>query len=160
LEKSNELEQKPGIESVQKSQVQTEEIKTANVTPVYDRGGGYVEFEERLFQRDALKELRPDLFSLKGSMGVQSNSNFGTQFPKIASKGDIFVRVDVLPNRVFKFDGIKWLEQNKNLTQSYMDNDYIEFLIEKLNTGEYDMEQLSENEKSIIEAHLKGDQNS
>ena len=93
-------------------------------------------------------------------MGVQSNSNFGTQFPKIASKGDIFVRVDVLPNRVFKFDGIKWLEQNKNLTQSYMDNDYIEFLIEKLNTGEYDMEQLSENEKSIIEAHLKGDQNS
>lgn len=79
----------------------------------------------------------------------------------MAKKGDIFVRVDVLPNRVFKFDGKKWLEQNKSVTQSYMYNkDYIEFLIEKINSGEYDLDVLSEDERAEIENYLKGNQNS
>lgn len=78
----------------------------------------------------------------------------------MAKKGDIFVRVDALPNRVFKFDGKKWLEQNKAITQTYMYNkDYIEFLIEKLNSGEYDLDVLSDDEKAEIEAYLKGNQN-
>jgi hypothetical protein len=137
------------------------EIDTSeNVTPVHNTGNGYVEFEGRQFQRDALKELRPDLFRLKADDGYKVNSNFGTQFPRIATKGDLFVRVDVLPNRVFKFDGKKWLEQNKNLTQSYMDRGYIEFLVDKLNNGEYDLDQLSEGEKAELEDYLKGNQNS
>lgn len=122
-------------------------------------GNGYVEFEDKLFQRDALKELRPDLFKLKVDNGPQHSTNFGTQFPKIASKGDMFVRVDVLPNRVFKFDGRKWLEQNKNLTQSYMDSSYIEYLVDKLGKGEYDLDHLTDNEKAELEEYLNGNQN-
>jgi hypothetical protein len=61
---------------------------------------------------------------------------------------------------VFKFDGKKWLEQNKNLTQSYMDQGYVEFLIDKLNRGEYDLDQLSDGERSELEDYLKGNQNS
>jgi len=132
------------------------------VTPLHDVGNGYVEFNNGLFNKDALKEIRPDLFSAKADLNkTQSNTNFGTQFPKIAAKGDIFVRVDVLPNRVFKFDGKKWLEQSKDVSQSYLGNkDYIEFLIEKIGKGEYDLEVLSDTEKAEIEEYLKGNQNS
>lgn len=132
------------------------------MTPLHDVGNGYVEFNNGLFNKDALKEIRPDLFSAKADLNkTQSNTNFGTQFPKIAAKGDIFVRVDVLPNRVFKFDGKKWLEQSKDVSQSYLGNkDYIEFLIEKIGKGEYDLEVLSDTEKAEIEEYLKGNQNS
>lgn len=159
MEEPNKLEPKPDIKSVQEV-VAPKEIITEGVTPLKDVGNGYVEFNSSLYQSNALKELRPDLFSAKADLGAQKSTGFGTQFPKIAAKGDIFVRVDVLPNRVFKFDGKKWLEQNKNTSQSYMYNkEYIEFLIEKLNSGEYDLDVFSDDEKAEIEAHLKGNQN-
>lgn len=155
MEKSNQLEQKPSTESYK-------EIITEGVTPLHDTGNGYVEFEQKLFQRDALKELRPDLFSAKADLanGTKSNSNFGTQFPKMAAKGNIFVRVDVSPNRVYKFDGNKWIEQNKELSQTYMFNqEYLEFLVNKISSGEYDVEQFNDQEKIEIENYLKGNQN-
>lgn len=122
-------------------------------------GGGYVEFNNGLFRKEALKELRPDLFSIKADTGYKIDTNFGTQFPKIARKGDIFVRVDVLPNRVFKFDGKKWLEQSKEVTTSYLDKGYLDFLIAKIGSGEYDLDLLSENERNEIEQYIKGTQN-
>ena len=140
--------------------VQTKDIVTEGVTPITDVGDGYVKFGNGVYNKKALKEIRPDLFSIRVDNGVKSSTNFGSQFPKIAAKGDIFVRVDVLPNRVFKFDGIKWIEQNKSNTQSYLYNkDYIEFLIEKINLGEYDLDTLNEEEKSEIETYLNNSQN-
>lgn len=150
----------PDVKVVSKVNTTNKEIITDNVTPVHDKGGGYVEFEDKLFQKDALRELRPDLFSIKAdALGIQSQTNFGTNFPKIGKKGDIFVRVDVMPNRVFKFDGKKWLEQSKELTQSYLDNNYLEYLVSKISSGEYDLEQLTEIEKFELEEYLKGTQN-
>jgi hypothetical protein len=154
------LEQKPDTKP-SKEVVAPKEIITEGVTPLQDVGNGYVQFNNALFQSNALRELRPDLFSAKADLGAQSSTGFGSQFPKMAMKGDIFVRVDVLPNRVFKFDGNKWLEQNKSTSQSYLYNkEYIEFLIERINSGEYDLDVLSDDEKSEIEAYLKGNQNS
>lgn len=150
----------PSIEPV-KEVTAPKEIITEGVTPIHDVGDGYVEYNNALYKQAALKDLKPELFRIRVDNTDQASNNFGTTFPRVAKKGDIFVRVDVLPNRVFKFDGKKWLEQNKSVSQSYMYNkDYIEFLIEKLNSGEYDLDVLSEDEKSEIEAHLKGNQNS
>jgi hypothetical protein len=104
------LVEQPNVEILPKSKTETKEIITEGVTPVHIKSDGYVEFENKLFQKEALKELRPDLFSIKADTGYQSQTNFGTSFPKVATKGDIFVRVDVMPNRVFKFDG------NKNIS--------------------------------------------
>lgn len=129
------------------------------MTPLHDMGGGYVEFNNGLFRKEALKELRPDLFSIRADTGYKIDTNFGTQFPKIARKGDLFVRVDVLPNRVFKFDGKKWLQQSKEVTTSYLDKGYLDFLIAKIGTGEYDLDLLSENEKMELEQYIKGTQN-
>jgi hypothetical protein len=153
------LGQKPDIEPI-KENVTTKEIVTEGVTPLRDLGNGYFEYNKGLYKRDALKELRPDLFSAKADVNNQNKTGYGTQFPKMAVKGDIFVRVDVLPNRVFKFDGKKWLEQNKTMTQSYLYNkDYIEFLVERISSGEYDLDVLSDDEKAEIEAYLKSNQN-
>ena len=163
MEQSNKLEQQPSVEPVIKVEVQNKEIITdESVTPLHDVGNGYVEFNNGLFKKDALKEIRPDLFSARADLGKPNlSTNFGTTFPRIAKKGDIFVRVDVMPNRVFKFDGKKWLEQNKEVSQSYLYNkEYMEFLVDKLGSGEYDLESLNDIERTEVEQYLKGTQNS
>jgi hypothetical protein len=160
LEQSNELGQKPDLEIVETNQKQDKEIITEGVTPVHIKSDGYVEFEDKLFQREALKELRPDLFSIKADAGYQSQTNFGSAFPKIATKGDIFVRVDVMPNRVFKFDGSKWIEIAKDKTDTYLyDQEYIKYLVTQIDQGSYDVELLSENEQEQIRNYLNGNQN-
>jgi len=164
LAKPNKLEQKPNIQIVSKIDVQNKEIATdESVTPLHDVGDGYLEYNKGLYKQEALRELRPDLFSAKSDLynNNQSSSSFGTQFPKISKKGNIFVRVDVNPNRVFKFDGQKWIEVSKEVTQTYLsDSDYLEFLVNKIGSGEYDLDSLTETERLEIEAHLKGNRNS
>lgn len=154
--------EKPNVETVEGAITQDKEIITEGVTPIHNKGNGYVEFEDKLFQKEALKALRPDLFSAKADLelGNKSTSNFGATFPRVAGKGDIFVRVDVTPNRVFKFDGKKWIEVSKDLTQSYLyDQEYIKFLVNKIDIGEYDVDMLTDQEKIEIEEYLKGTQN-
>ena len=86
----------------------------------------------------------------------KSKSNFGTTFPSIANKGDMFVRVDVLPNRVFKFDGKRWIEINKENTDTYLhDREYIKHLVRMIANGEYEIELLSESEQREVENYLR-----
>ena len=83
--------------------------------------------------------------------GTQARSDFGLKFPDSSNKGDMFLRVDYLPNKLFKFNGIKWIEVDKSKTDSYTyDEQYILFLIEKLKTGEYDIDQLSASEQELV----------
>lgn len=77
-------------------------------------------------------------------------TNFGTTFPLAAGKGDLFIRVDYLPNKLFKFNGIKWIEVDKTQTDSYTQDDYVQFLISKLKTGEYQLDQLTQQEQDKI----------
>lgn len=128
-------------------------IKTDGVT-LQESDGGYVSYEGKSVSKSALQGMRPDLF-LQVDSGNQSNTNFGTNFPKFAKKGDIFVRVDLLPNKVFKFSGDKWIEVNKDLTDTYLyDEEYIRYLVTKIETNEYDVELLSNNERLQIEHYL------
>jgi len=153
LEESNKLEQEPSIEVIEQPKVQVEEVVTKE-RPVTDVGDGYVKFEEKLYNRQALQEIRPDLFKIKADDTYQSKSNFGTAFPKWASKGDIFVRVDLLPNKVFKFDGSRWIEVNKLNTTSYLDDKYLEHLIAKINSGEMEVSHLTAQEEEQIRVYL------
>ena len=98
--------------AIKKTLITTNDIITEGVTPLHDVGDGYIEYNKQLFQKDALKEIKPDLFAIRTD-SVMPHSSFGTQFPKMAKKKDIFVRVDTLPNRVFRFDGNKWIEINR-----------------------------------------------
>ena len=85
---------------------------------------------------------------------------FGNQWPSNASKGDMFVRIDNLPTRLFKFNGSKWIEVDKSLTDRYVyNNNYIDYLISQIGSGNYDTELLNHSERLQIEFRLKQDLN-
>ena len=82
-------------------------------------------------------------------------ANFGTVFPSSPAKGELFLKVDHLPTRLFRFNGDKWIEVEKSLTDTYSYNEeYIVYLIEKLSSGQYELEDLSSSEQAQIEEYL------
>jgi hypothetical protein len=81
---------------------------------------------------------------------------FGIEFPKTSKKGDMFLRVDNLPSQLYKYNGLQWIKVNKNLSDSYIyDNAYIDHLIQKIGSGEYDPDLLSDVERERISEKLK-----
>ena len=93
----------------------------------------------------------------KEPQGITSEvRGFGTQFPTNPVKGDMFLRVDRLPSLLFKFNGATWIEVDKHLSDNYAyDDAYIDHLINKINSGEYDVDLLSEAERDHITNRLQ-----
>jgi hypothetical protein len=90
------------------------------------------------------------------TVGRQSHSGFGIEFPAQANKGDTFVRVDSMPNRLYKYNGTDWIVVDKSLSDSYTyDTAYIEHLINKISTGEYDPDLLSDSEREQVAHYLE-----
>ena len=132
-------------------------------TPDISQGVTYQKVEDSEYlvgpdgsiHQNALKMAHPELFLAKDSEGRQASTNFGTIFPSIAMKGDIFVRVDQMPNRVYKFEGKNWIEIDKGTTDSYtFDEEYIEYIISQIKSGEYDIDLLSDSERIQVETYL------
>lgn len=133
----------------------TTEFTSSPSSKLKEVDGGYVVYEGKMTSKNALKEMKPELFRAVPDSASPLSTNFGTNFPKFSKKGDTFIRVDALPNRIFKFDGQRWVESSKETATSYLSNEeYIKFLISKLESGEYDPEALSESEKESIELYL------
>jgi hypothetical protein len=85
-----------------------------------------------------------------------SQCGFGERFPDGPMKGDMFIRTDYLPEKLFKWNGAKWIEVDKNSTDSYTYNQaYIQHLIEKLEKGEYEIEDLSDAEREQVEEEIE-----
>jgi hypothetical protein len=94
--------------------------------------------------------LSADNESPQGSM-----RGFGTSWPDTPIKGDTFLRVDRLPSALYKYNGKTWIEIDKNLSDQYSyDTAYIDHLIAKINSGEYDPELLTSAELEHIEQRL------
>ena len=101
----------------------------------------------------------PVLAELKATadteLGTQSHSGFGTLFPTTPSKGDTFIRVDFLPSKLFKWNNQSWIEVSKANTDSYAYNEkYVEYIVDQLSTGVYDIEDLSEVEQEQVRSYL------
>ena len=80
---------------------------------------------------------------------------FGIAFPLQADKGDTFLRVDRMPSALYKFNGSRWIEVDKSLSDQYAyDTAYISHLISKIESGEYDPDLLSDAERDQIEQYL------
>jgi hypothetical protein len=85
-----------------------------------------------------------------------ATTSFGPVSPTAPKKGQMFLRTDVVPTRLYKYNGQKWIEVNKDLTDQYVfDDAYIEFLMDKIVNGEYDQDLLTEAERNQIESRLK-----
>ena len=146
---------KPIVIAESKKPVELPEIIQANTIPYQELDGGYVMFDNKHMHKDVLLGMRPDFLKLVADSGKETKTNFGTSFPTIAGKGDTFVRVDSLPNKVYKFDGARWIMVNKDQSNTYLhDQEYIKYLVQKIEEGEYDIELLSEIEKQQIEDYL------
>ena len=115
---------------------------------------------------DKLNLSDRDLITLR--LGLEADNEpksaelqgFGIEFPKVAIKGDMFLRVDNLPSVLYKFNGSNWIKVNKNLSDSYIyDDAYIAHLIDKIGSGEYDPDLLSDIERDRISTKLKNTNN-
>lgn len=92
--------------------------------------------------------------------GIPAHADFGNQFPTTPKKSDMYLRVDFLPAKLFKFNGTKWIEIDKSSTDSYAFNEeYIKYLIEMINSGQYNIEDLSDTEQEQIREYLSRDDN-
>jgi hypothetical protein len=86
---------------------------------------------------------------------TEINTDFGKDFPDQPNKGDMFLKTDRLPSTLYKFNGSQWITVDKDKTDSYSYNTaYVDYLIEKIASGEYDPELLSEGERISIETRL------
>ena len=135
------------ISDGEKKQLMT---RFANLPPIPKPPSPAPEPITRFVEIDALK-LRPD------NVPTQTGEvkGFGTQFPAVVNKGDMFLRVDQLPSMLYKFNGTRWIEVDKALTDGHAyDVAYIDHLISKIESGEYDTELLSDAERDSIERRL------
>jgi hypothetical protein len=90
------------------------------------------------------------------NLGRAPLTGFGVVFPDTAIKGDTFMRVDRMPNVLYKYNGQNWIIVDKTLTDNYTyDDAYIEHLITQLSSGEYDPDLLSDAEADAIARRVK-----
>ena len=87
---------------------------------------------------------------------TEGRADFGAAFPDNPNKGDVFLRTDYLPNRLFKWNNNKWIEIDKDTNDRLAYNSaYIEHLIDKIQSGEYDIDDVNDAERAEIEQFLK-----
>lgn len=128
-----------------------------------DLDAEYINYQGKLWRREALMSMHPELWNSKIKIKEDTNDDpanvrFGVEWPKFAEKGDQFLRVDHLPTKLFKYNGNQWIEIDKNTTDTYSyDKNYIEYLIEKIASGEYDPELLSDSERAQLQNILARD---
>ena len=116
-----------------------------------------IKHQRRLLEQGLIDHLPWEKeLSLQADTATAGNVlGFGTSWPTNATKGDMFLRVDRIPSTLYKFNGNRWIEVDKKLSDQYAyDDAYIEHLIAKIDSGEYDPELLSDAERDQIEQRL------
>jgi hypothetical protein len=84
-----------------------------------------------------------------------AHSGFGNEFPVNPNKGDVYLRTDYLPNRLFKFNGQKWIEVGPEQRDILAyDDGYIRHLVDEIESGRQDVDLLSDLERSQIAEFL------
>jgi len=144
------------VSAIKEPEKKTEPEIEETTTTGYSVTGEYIEVGGKQMHKRVAGGLYPEMLKIKIDDSNAVNVDFGTAFPKYAKRSDVFTRIDTLPNRVYKFDGSRWLEINKENTVSYLTQPkYVEYLINKISTGEYDPESLTDAENQAIEDYLK-----
>ena len=93
--------------------------------------------------------------SIVKMLNRKPDAGFGTEFPDNPRRGDMFLRTDFRPTRLFKWNDTKWIEVNKATTDAYSYNDaYIQYLAEKLLSGEYQLDDLTDVEQQQVQVIL------
>ena len=127
--------------------------------PFTRHGSDYVEFQGKRMHERVLRETNPELFTnenLAQRKGKDIEIGFGSEFPIAPKMGDVFTMINSIPHVVFKYNGKKWIEINRQVSGAHLTNeDYVRHLIEKLSTGEYDPSMLTSNEEDAVAQFIK-----
>jgi len=120
------------------------------------RDSDYIEYNGKKMHKTAFKAQHPEL-ALEVDNPREPRTGHGLDFPLAPHIGDTFVKIDTFPNRVLKFNGKQWIELNRATSEAYLSNEeYLQFLVEKIATGEYDPELLTAQEEDAIREHIQG----
>lgn len=83
---------------------------------------------------------------------------YGPNLPTSAFKGMLFISTSTVPTKLYKFNGNKWIEVDKTLTDAYTySKGYVDFLISAISSGNYDTDLLTDSERAQIENQLNQD---
>ena len=63
----------------------------------------------------------------------------------------MFVRVDTLPNKLFRWTGTNWMQLDKQLTDTYLNDEYVEHLTDQVQRGYTDVDDLTVQEQEEVE---------
>lgn len=93
-------------------------------------------------------------------IGSTGSATFGTTWPTNPARGDLFLKVDTKPNRLYKWNARKWIEIDRGRVDDTLAYDpaYIDHLIEQVKKGWREFEELSDVEKSQIIARIRDGQ--
>ena len=67
----------------------------------------------------------------------------------------MFVRVDVLPNRLFRYTGTNWMQLDKEVTDTYLNEEYVAHLTDQVVNGYTELEDLTVQEQEEVENAIK-----
>lgn len=90
------------------------------------------------------------------SFPIGGNVSFGTSLPDSAARGDLFLKIDTVPSRLLKWSGSRWIELDKSKTDVYVyNNEYMQWLVNQVQNGQYDVDYLTDSEKDQIKLILE-----
>ncbi len=123
------------------------------------KSGDFPTLDELKKKRKSLPDQIDGHWSASTATPNSPTVHFGNTFPRYAaSKGDLFLKLNTLPTMLYRFNGDEWIESNKNMSDIYAyDDQYVNYLIHKISTGEYDPELLTDAERTQIENRLRQD---
>ena len=61
------------------------------------------------------------------------------------------MRVDTLPNKLFRYTGTNWMQLEKEITDTYLNDEYVEHLTDQVVKGFTDVEDLTIQEQEEVE---------
>lgn len=95
-------------------------------------------------------------------IGLTGSATFGTTWPMNPARGDLFLKVDVKPNRLYKWNNRKWIEIDKIRVDDTLvhDENYIDYLIQEVKKGWREFDDLSDAEKSQVIARIRANKSS
>jgi hypothetical protein len=118
-----------------------------------DNPGATLKEQRRLFEAGKIAKLPWEDY-IPAVLAAQTT--WGRSQPAQGNKGDFWIDVGQVPTRLYKHNGDAWIAVDKNLTDQYVYNsEYIQYLIEQIDQGQYDPDLLTESEKREIETQLK-----
>lgn len=90
-------------------------------------------------------------------IGSTGSATFGTTWPQNPARGDLFLKVDTKPNRLYKWNGRKWMEIDRGRVDDTLvfDPKYVDHLIQEVKKGWREFEELSDMEKNQIVARIR-----